>query len=466
MRKYLFLLILTCAGCQSLRQDERPAGAKLSRYENVRLETLFAWEAYEKYAWGHDELKPLSQTYADWYGQSFFIQGIDAYSTLKIMGYETAALRIENYVTTSLDFDRDIYVKTFEFNIRILGGLLSMYSLSGNQGVLEKAEDFGKRLLPAFCSGSGLPHYWVNLKTGQVRGDTVNVAEAGTFLLEMGVLSYYTQNPVYYQTAKKAALSIYSMRSPAGLYSENMNVETGQPTDSISHIGACIDSWYEYVYKGWLLFRDPELKVIWDNSIPAVHKYIADESDTRLWYGKVNAYSGRNVSKTVTLWDAYFPALLALSGDLNNAGKCQNSWNSLWNKHGLEPMIYDYGKDSILDPRYYLNPEIIESAYYLFYFTGDSTWYHMGEKYYEDIVKYCRAPQGYAHIENVIIKEQSDQMSTFFIAETMKYFYLLFSDQEEINPGLCVFSTEAHPFRKADFEAGRIWTGLGITEGL
>jgi hypothetical protein len=463
MKKYLFILILTLVSCQSARKDKRDhEDIPLDLAENVRLEAIRAWEAYVKYAWGHDELKPIGDTCADWYNFPLFIQGIDAYSTLKIMGYETETKRIEEYVIQKLNFDLDIFVKTFEFNIRVLGGLLSMYGLSENKDILAKAEDFGKRIIPAFNSASGLPHYWINLKTGQVKGDTVNVAEAGTYLIEMGVLSYYTQNPVYYQAAKKAARRIYECRSPLGLFSENMNVETGKITDSTSHIGACIDSWYEYLWKAWLLFGDPELKTIWDNSIPAVHKYIAEESDTSLWYGKVNAFTGKQTSTTVTLWDAYFPALLSLSGDTERARKNQVSWDRLWNKYSLEPMVYDFRKDSVLNPRYYLNPEIIESAYYLFYFTGDSCWYRMGEKYYSDIKKYCRTPVAYAHIENIRTKEQSDQMSTFFIAETMKYFYLLFSPGHEVNPGTWVFSTEAHPFKKAGFDPDKIRKGLGI----
>jgi len=64
-----------------------------------------------------------------------------------------------------------------------------------------RAEDFGRRLMPAFASGTGIPHYWVNLRTGEARGDTVNMAEAGTYAIEMGILSYYTADPTYYQAA-------------------------------------------------------------------------------------------------------------------------------------------------------------------------------------------------------------------------------------------------------------------------
>ena len=66
--------------------------------------------------------------------------------------------------------DKDDDVKVFEVNIRILGGLLCIYELSGDTRVLVKARDFGDRLLPAFKSPTGLPYYYVNLRTGATRG--------------------------------------------------------------------------------------------------------------------------------------------------------------------------------------------------------------------------------------------------------------------------------------------------------
>ena len=60
--------------------------------------------------------------------------------------------------------------------------------------------------------------------------------------------------------------------------------------------------------------------------------------------------TGQKINSVVTLYDAYFPALLALSGDLENAARYQDSWNSLWKlKYGLEPMVYDYRKKEIVD---------------------------------------------------------------------------------------------------------------------
>jgi hypothetical protein len=430
--------------------------------DQVRAEMQRSWHAYAEYAWGHDELCPISKGFHDWYSIPLFITPIDAYGTLKIMGFEKEAGRIERYVADSLSFDRDIFVKTFEVNIRILGGLLEMYDLSHDAKILNRAEDFARRVLPAFKSKTGIPSYYVNLKTGEAKGDTVNVAEGGSYILEMGVLSYFTNNPVYYQTAKKAERAIYSRRSPLDLVSQTIDIQTGQWVDSVSHIGACIDSYYEYLSKTWLLFGDPELKGMWDTSIVAIQKYIADDKSGMLWYGTVNSQTGKKVSSKITLWDAYFPALLALSGDMTRAEKLLQSWNWLWNKNGLEPMVYDYGKDEIIEPRYYLNPEIIESTYYLHHFSNDSIYLREGEKYFQDIMKYCRTDIAFCQVENVVTKKRSDALPSFFFAETMKYFYLLFSDKGNTFFDEHIFSTEAHPFSRNDFSFAEAKMRLGF----
>jgi len=103
-----------------------------------------------------------------------------------------------------------------------------MYELSGNPGILAKAVDFADRMLPAFNTKTGIPTYWVNLKTGIARGDTVNVAEAATYTMEMGILSYYTKDPKYYQAGKKATKAIFDRRSKIGLIGDVINVQTGE----------------------------------------------------------------------------------------------------------------------------------------------------------------------------------------------------------------------------------------------
>jgi hypothetical protein len=430
--------------------------------EDVKSETLRAWNAYVKYAWGHDELKPLSKHYSDWYVQSLGINLIDAYSTLKIMGDDRESKRIELYVADSISFDKNIFVKTFEVNIRILGGLLSMYELSKNQKILVKAEEFANRILPAFNSPSGLPYYFVNLKTGTTRGDTICAAEAGSYLLEMGILSYYTNNPKYYQIAKKSSRTIYENRTNIGLIGQNYNVLSGRSIDSISQVGCYVDSYYEYLYKGWLLFHDKELKAMWDSSITAINQYISFNDGGNLWYGIVNSVNGTLLSSNVTLWDAYFPALLQYSGDALRARKAYNSWHSLWKQNGLLPMEYDFKSNRITNNRYYLNPELIESTYYLWYFTNDQIFMDHLKEYYLNLKEYCRTDIAYTTIEDVRTKTKSDQLPTFFFAEVMKYFYLAFSQNPTVNLGTHIFTTEAHPFHIGNYDLNKIKARLGI----
>jgi hypothetical protein len=465
MRKSFLLLftIISFVSCNNRQNTSESENDSSLLAQDVLAETRRTWEAYKKYAWGHDVLKPISRSYHDWYDESLYISPIDAYSTLKLMGMEKEAAEIEAYVIDSVSFDKDIFVKVFEVNIRILGGLLSMYELSGNPAILDKARDFADRMLPAFNSKTGIPAYWVNLRSGETRGDTVNVAEAGTYTFEMGILSYYTSDPKYYQAGKKATKAIFDRRSEIGLIGDIIDIQTGKWVSESSHICAGVDSYYEYMFKSYLMFGDPEMKRIWDKSIEAVHQYIAEEFDKKLWYGRSNMYTGKNNSSVITLYDAFFPAILALSGDTDHARKLQSTWDWVWNRYGLEPTVYDYKKDTTTYPVYNLNPEIIESAYYLYHFTGDSLYMNMARQYWTDIKKYCKTEIAFTSVENVMTKEKGDYMATYFLAETLKYFYLLFSYEEgtfDFNDH--IFNTEAHPFKRSLVEHSEASVRLGF----
>src|ERR1700731_1066459 len=224
----------------------------------VKSEFLHAWNNYERYAWGHDALKPLSKTSHDWYGQSLLMTPVDALDTLILMKLDAEADKARVLIVRDLSFDRDIYVKNFEITIRLLGGLLSGYQLTGDKHLLGLAEDLGNRLLPAFNSPTGLPYVYVNLHTGQVRDPVSNPAETGTLLLEFGTLSKLTGKPIFYEKAKRALVETYQRRSPLGLVGSSINVETGAWTDNESHISGGIDSYYEYLWKCWLLFGEKD----------------------------------------------------------------------------------------------------------------------------------------------------------------------------------------------------------------
>src|SRR5213596_2548186 len=247
-------------GCGKSRQ-EKNAQTLAAR---VRTEFLHAWNNYERYAWGHDALRPLSKTPHDWYGQSLLMTPVDALDTLVVMHLDAEAAKARSLIVSHLSFDHDIYVKNFEITIRLLGGLLSGYQLTGDKKLLTLAEDLGNRLLPAFNSPTGLPYVYVNLHTGAVRDPLTNPAETGTLLLELGTLSKLTGKPVFYEKAKRALAETFKRRSPLGLVGESINVETGAWTNTDSHISGGIDSYYEYLWKCWLLFGDKDCRDMWD----------------------------------------------------------------------------------------------------------------------------------------------------------------------------------------------------------
>src|SRR6187455_2434537 len=85
----------------------------------VRAEFLHAWNGYKKYAWGHDDLKPLSKTYRDWYPQPLLMTPVDSLDTMIILGLKQEADATREYIVQNLSFDKDISVQNFEITIRL-----------------------------------------------------------------------------------------------------------------------------------------------------------------------------------------------------------------------------------------------------------------------------------------------------------------------------------------------------------
>ncbi len=417
--------------------------------EKVKSEFLHAWDGYKKYAWGHDALKPLSKSYKDWYGVSLYMTPIDAFDTMKLMKLDKQAQEAKTIILDSLSFDKDISVQTFEITIRLLGGLLSCYNLDGDKKFLMLAEDLANRLLPSFNSKTGMPYRYVNLITGKTEGNVSNPAEIGTLMIEFGTLSKLTGNSVYYNKAKNAIVQLFNRRSKLDLVGSSINVETSEWVNTTSHIRGGIDSYYEYLLKSWLLFGDKDFKNMWDASIKAVNKYLSDTTKTGFWYAQTDMNTGNITSTHFGALDAFFPAVLALNGDIKRAELLEESCYKMWNIEGIEPETIDFKTMEITSPYYVLRPEIIESAYYLYHYTHDEKYLEMGKTFFDGIVKYCKTDDGFAELENVITKKKTDDMESFFLAETMKYLYLLFAPESTLNFNKIVFNTEAHPIPKA-----------------
>jgi mannosidase alpha-like ER degradation enhancer 2 len=415
--------------------------------ERVRAEMLFSWHAYERDAWGHDELRPISHTVRDWYGVSLLMTPVDALDTLLLMGLGEEAAKAKALIVERLSFDQDISVKNFEITIRMLGGLLSSYQMTGDARLLRLADDLGTRLLPVFASPTGMPYTFVNLRTGKTSGARSNPAEIGTLLLEFGTLSRLTGKTVYRDKAKRAVVALYDRRSKIGLVGDEIDVETGAWTSRASHVGGGIDSYYEYLLKCWRLFGDADCGRMWRTSLGALNRYLADEAPSGFWYGQVDMLTGARTASEFGALHAFFPAVLALGGDLKRARRLEDSCFKMWNLRGIEPEVLDYRAMRVLEPGYPLRPEIMESAYYLRRLTHDERYLQMGRTFLDALTARCRTAGGYTVLKNVETGEQGDLMPSYFLAETLKYLYLIFAPDSALDFDHIVFNTEAHPLR-------------------
>ena len=447
MKQLLLSLILATMVTTARADGITPVNSD-SLASEVKKEFLHCWDGYKRYAWGHDDLKPLSKSYHDWHTEPLYMTAVDALDALLLMGFKTEADSTIQFLADHLSFDKDIEVKNFEITISILGGLLSSYEMTRDPRLLQKAVDLGYRLLPVFESKTGMPYMYINLKTGAVRGEISNPAEIGTLMIEFGTLAKFSNQQQFYDKAAKALTELYNRRSPLDLVGSRINVNTGEWIDSSSHLSGGIDSYYEYLLKSAFLFGDTSFIRMWNTSLGAINKHLAWDTKTGAWYGVVHMYTGARQGSYTGALDAFFPAMLALSGDLSRAAQTQESFYQVWNKFGIEPEGINFATMQVVYPGYPLRPEIIESAYYLYYFTKDDKYRRMGQVFFDSLKQYCRTEVGYASLKDVTSKEKSDEMESFFLAETLKYLYLLFAPAETMNLTTSVFNTEAHPMTR------------------
>lgn len=137
-----------------------------TRQQAVVTSFRWAWAGYKRSAWGWDEVMPVSMKPNKWFGLGLTI--VDCLDTLLLMGLKEEYAMARKWVAEHLDLTQDTDVNLFETTIRVLGGLLSAFHLSGEDPLYrDKAVQLAERLLPAFQSPSGIPFSDVNLGTGK-----------------------------------------------------------------------------------------------------------------------------------------------------------------------------------------------------------------------------------------------------------------------------------------------------------
>ncbi len=405
-----------------------------------------AWQGYKQYAWGYDDLRPLTKDGRNWYKQSLLMSPVDAFDTFLMLGMKKEAAEAKELILSKLSFDADNDVQVFEIVIRLLAALQTAYEMDGDKRFLTLATDLANRLMPAFNTPTGIPYRYIHLQTGKTRDGLNNPAEIGTLMMEFGKLSKLTGDDKYYAAAKKAIMAVYERRSGIGLVGEQIDVQTGNWTRTRSHISGMIDSYYEYLYKSWLLFGDRDFKTAWDLHEAAIRKHLIRRQPNGWFMAQVDMHSGKELSTHYGALDAFYAGLTAYAGDIQTAKEMQKANYYMWTRFGIEPEVFDFKTDSVLYASFVLRPENLESCFYLYRSTNDDTYLRMGKRMVEDIITYCRTEAGFAALKSVITKEKSNGMESFLFGETFKYAYLLFAQRSALNLEKVVLTTEAHPF--------------------
>ena len=451
MKKIIVLLTLSVLSYSlSFAQDINkpfPDSLKKEMRDKVVEACRHAWQGYKDYAWGYDELQPLTKKGKNWYHHSLLMTPVDAYDTFIFLGMDKEAREAKELILSQLNFNIDDEIQVFEITIRMLGGLQSAYELSGDKKFLDLAEDLGKRLLPAFNTPTGMPYLYVNLQTGAKRDSINNPAEIGTLMMEFGKLSELTGNKIYYNTAKKAIMAVFQRRSPRNLVGLQINVVTGKWVNTESQIGAMIDSYYEYLYKSWRLFGDQDFKTAWETHQRAIKKYLISKQDSGWFLTHVNMYTAKETQSLYGALDAFYAGLCAYSGDVPTAENIQRANYYMWTKYNIEPEEFNFKTGEVLSGYYVLRPENLESCFYLNRFTNNDKYLWMGKRMVDDILEHCRNDVGFASLKDVRTYEKANSMQSFFFAETLKYSYLIFAPRSAMNLRTTVFNTEAHPFK-------------------
>lgn len=371
-----------------------------------------------------------------------------------------------------------------------------------NGQLLRLALDLAQRLLPAFYSATGMPYPRVNLRHGipfyeksplnqhpnteqkpqSFHSETTETcsAGAGSLILEFTVLSRLSGDQRFEQLAKRAFWAVWAKRSEIGLIGAGIDAEAGHWIGPFAGIGAGSDSFFEYALKTHILtsgltlpnsttpdeikqmsWLDPNtlyaeltpeenapdsFLLAWKEAHEAIKRHIYSKNH-HPHYVNVHLQTGSPQIFWIDSLGAYYPGLLALAGELEEAVETNLLYTALWTRYAALPERWSVRDRQVEMHWWPLRPEFIESNYHLYRATKDPWYLHVGEMVLKDIEERCWTPCGWSGLQDVNTGHLSDRMQSFFLGETAKYLYLLFDPEHPLNSldAPYVFSTEGHP---------------------
>ncbi|KAK7397997.1 hypothetical protein QQX98_012625 [Neonectria punicea] len=424
-----------------------------TRRKAVRDEFLRSYHSYQQFAWMRDELEPLAATGKDNFG-GWAATLVDSLDTLWIMGLKTEFHEAAQAVA-SLDWGdvRVGAVNLFETTIRHLGGILAAYDLSGQEALLQKAVELGNMLYVAFDTPNRLPGFWLNFAD----------AEHGRQFLAR----------------------IQNKTMLPGMWPVALDFMNEQVNDNTFSLGALADSLYEYLPKMHALLGglDPTFERMYRTSMDVVAKnllfrpMLADKVDV-LFAGDIHFNENVEFVTESQHLSCFVGGMFALGGRLIDNKEHVNlgerlargcGWAYSAFASGIMPEIFNLipstksagsaregdqrltkGFRHARDARYLLRPEAIESIFIIYRITGNPEWQDMAWNMFQAIIWETTTEHANAAIEDVTRQgsAKTDSMESFWLSETLKYFYLIFSPPDLVSLDEFVLNTEGHPFRR------------------
>mmetsp|Transcript_6421 Transcript_6421/g.19429 ORF Transcript_6421/g.19429 Transcript_6421/m.19429 type:complete len:490 (+) Transcript_6421:245-1714(+) len=471
----LTVLAATTNGSKDTCETEPGKEEVSARRDAVVEATKHAWDSYVRYAWGYDELQPQSRSGVDTFsGMGMTV--LDSLDTLYMMGLKSRFEQARDWVVNEFNVDKVGQVSIFETTIRALGGLLSAYELSGDEVFLRKAEELGYRLSSAF-RGSTMPHPECTL-SGMVcpttwRGEQTFLAEVGTLQLEFHSLSRASSDPYL---KKLGATTLDFVRRLAkevspehnGVPPSRVHIADGTFSGELRTFGAPSDSYFEYLLKVWLQRgrSDRSLRAMFTDSIKGLLELAVHIPGVGTLVRDQLRGSYRN---QMDHFACFLPGVLILGQDAADSAAQAAEWAALaanitdtcylFYAKGTGGLAGDtmraiVGSDGSapggvavqVSKGYELRPETLEALFYMWRHTKDPKFRDMAWNIFESIETHCRSESGYSALHyNRGDLEPRDIMHSFFIAETLKYLFLIFSDDHVLDLRTHVLNTEAHP---------------------
>ncbi|KAE9044493.1 Endoplasmic reticulum mannosyl-oligosaccharide 1,2-alpha-mannosidase [Phytophthora rubi] len=435
----------------------------------------WAWKGYSTYAYGHDSLNVKTYKGTGLPDHDMALTLVDALDTLYLVGMFDEFDRASEWVANNMEQRIFLsgFISFFETTIRLMGGLLSSYYMSGHVHLLTIANKLGMALSPAFeVYKHGMPAKDFDIVTKRTRA-APSLAEVGTLQMEFKYLARLTGYSKYQEQVDRISDSLAKQveeKYTNGLLPVQINQQSGKITASKITLGANGDSYYEYLLKQWLLSgkKDDKFKTQYMTAVDGIMDKLLGTSKPKglvfigeLVYGKFEPKMDHLV--------CFVPGMLAL-GYMNGMPEehltlakqlietCYQMYAQMESKLAPEIMYFNMKENveedlavSATDAFNLLRPETVESLMVLYRVTKDEKYREYGREIMKAFEKNCRLERGgYASIGNVakgpIHIGFRNEMESFFIAETLKYLFLLFSDDSMLALDEVVFNTEAHPF--------------------